>query len=1102
MRSAIAKRALGAAFFAATLSACYVQYSFEQEKIELDTLGEEVFKVWRKDAARSAENAELKTAMLDETHNEFVDAVNVIAPPDQLTEVNDFLSNLLTLIDDGIVPALTRKLTVILREAAQDLALLQALAAPSGPSPETFVSEDTQPNLLGYVTGFDQLVPFLRLQTRILLENDGFTDEGVRTFEEPEALSDLVRVLSNELASEPVAGEEPLAVTIRDLALVEDPAYNPPSNPAPAYAALFDGRGYPLAEVDANGVPVFPFTDTNGDGLADIENGAFVLQSGARVAIRPFAIDSDVNEPVTRDALGRAMTPSGPVFQYVDLHRTGLGFLMRQQYELSTKDTLYNMLGAFKTIMGTRSAVYTDEIGGYEGYPQEHPLMDMSHAAIHAIDTPGLPDMLQGVSEMSQRHPEDLAHLFWAIDNLIDILDEFPNAGMTDDQTLVYDLLPVLAEVAADPALWADVMDALRDPINRKTGAAFATMLSHKATKATPALGGSYDRCFQACKVGFDIGTASRFDCIRSCPMTEVFPEKMDFSAPEGGENNSAFQNFLHLLRDSEKLTYTMSIEQASFDGDPLPPVPALLELPDSAGAMVLSIAGRLDLADFVPGNLWTSELGELLVLLGVEEGSVASMVSTISELFGAHMDREPTPDQITRLFNQPDIKFETERVVLDPADPVCHDGYVMSAHLAPGLFHAEAAGMIDTMYPLASAFSEHRREDLLVRLMAVFHDHYAGNADLYRTKAGGQSPMKAANMRSYEPALKKIFEQGGLFEALNDFAIAQYETEQATGLPMTEALRQVVAKATAPGFYNRRGENFIIADDGRTISNASAMHHMIWAIDEGGKRLEGDPTARENLKDSVANMAKLMVGTVREDGAMPRFEDPGSVALTAHATSYFADRAREKQTQGTLSTWLTQDAVQSMEEFWRSRLLAAGVDLADKTLSDPNDKAIIDNFMGFLLGGVEGQVQVLVAIHQFLVQSIASEQWRPVARFLAGAIDPDRQWTVGDAYQDVPLVTLGALMLNKTLDADPDNTGIFLIHRGLDRPQFGDSPFTVVLDVIARYLSPDPSKESFTDAQDYAHFLTEMGDYMEDDVHGMERLYELVDRRVKDPEE
>ncbi len=1106
MRHNLVMRALLVALLALLISACHRQYSFEQKKVELDSLGEEIWKVWHKDAVRAAERAELKSAMLVEQHNVFVDAVDAIAPEPELSAVDAFMSNLLTLVDDGIVPGLTRKLIVILRDAADDVALLMALTAPTGPDAESFVSPDAAPNLMGYITGYPQLVPFLRFTTRIMLENDGFTDEGLRTFDEPAGISDLVRVLAYELKKPQTPNEEPLAVTLRDLTLVEDQAYEPAENPLPAFVALFDDRGYPLPARQADGTLGYPFTDTDSDGRADVDgNGEFVLQGGEAVALRAFAgaDEATVDEPVTRDAYGRAVGPSGPVFEYVDLHRTALGFLMRQFYRLSSQDAMYDMLQGFKLIMGQKQ-VYVDDItGGYEGYAQEQPLMEMSHALIHMIDTPGLPDLLEGTSELAKREPAKLAKLFWAMDNMIDVLNESPAYKLNDDETMVYDLLPYLSQLVADPALWADVMGALRSPISRRSGEAYATMIKFSDSNTVPAKDGPYDSCFQNCKSNFSIGTSSRFDCIRGCPMAEIFKQPTDFNAPESPTTISTFQKMQHLLRDASDIPYSMTIDNASINGDPLPEVPPLLALDAAGEAFMAAVAGNLNLADNIPAELWNSELGELLALFGLGPDDIAATVSTISDLFGAHLDVIPTPDQITRLFNQPDIRFETTEgtydIILDPADPECYDGYVMSKHLAYVLYQGEASGAIDALYPLAKAFSDHGREDLLLGMMIVMHDHYSSNKALYRTKAGGQSPMKASNMRSYEPAMVKVFEEGELFQALNDFAVAQEDVEQATGIPMTEALRQVLAKGLQPGFKNRRGEDWININDGRTVANATALHHLFAAMDEASLRLDASPEAREKLSDSVGTMAKIMVGTTRDPGGAPRFTDPGSLVFTAHATKYLADKAREKQANGQLSSWLTQDVLPDLEALWRSRTLAAAIDLADEAFSDPADKLIIEDFMTYLLGNSAGQTQALVATHQLVVQSIARDRWLPTAQFLSRAIDPDRQWAT-EPYGPVSMVTLVALLLKKTLDADPDNTGIFLIHRGLNRPQYQDAPFTIVLDVIARYLSPNPAAETFETPDDYRHFLIEMADYMGDDVHGMERLYELVDRRIKPP--
>lgn len=1087
---------------ATTLAACVVQYSFEQEKVETSTLGQELWTIWHRDAQRAVERPEQKTQMLVEQHNAFVDAVDAVAPPAELTAVNGFITNVLTLIDEGIVPALTRKVIVILREAAADVALLAGLATPAGPEAESLVSDIVAPNLLGYITGHPDLVSLLRFTTRVALSNDGFTDAGNRTFDEPAGVSDILRVLVRELRETPTASDdEPLAVTVRDLLLVEDSAYVSDVT-QPSYVALFDRRGFPLAATDLNGQVVYPFTDADGDGLADVDAmGEFVLQGGMSVALRPFApaSQSTIAEPVTRDAYGRAIGPSGPVFQYIDIERTALGFIVRQQHRLSGQDALYDLLQAFRLIMGSKQ-VHTDEIGGYEGYTADQPLMEMSHALVLMLDNPGTADLLDGMGELAARSPQALANLFWALDNMVDILNASSEYAMSDLETMAYDVLPLIAEIAADQELWKDVLHAMAHPVARRNGQAFATMLQYRDSNTVPVKDGPYDRCFQQCNSQFTLGTPSRFDCIRGCPMGEIFSEEVDYALPESPTNNSSFQKMQHLLRDTQGQPYSMTIERAAVNGRPLPDVPPLLHLEAAAEAFMAAVAGNLHLADKVPPQLWQSSFGELLDLLGVENGNVAALISTLSALFGAHLDVVPTPDQITRLFNQPDIKFETTEgsndVLLDPADPTCRDGYVMSQHYAYVLYQAEASGAVDALYPIAKAFSDHGREDLLLKLLNVLHDHYAHDASPYKTAAGAQSPMKAANLRSYEPAMRELFTNGRLFEALNDYMIAQQQMESATGIPLTEAMRQLVLMALQPA-NNYKGESYVNINDGRTIGNATALHHLFRAMDEAATRMKAEPAVQAGFDSSVGAYMKIVAGTTKLPGGEPQFADAGSVKFAAHASSYLADEFRARQQSGELSTWLHDDVLPSLEELWSGRMLAAFIDIADSALADDADKAVLDNFLTYLFGSPQGRTQVLIATHQLLVQSIARDRWQPTAQFLATVLDPDREWAT-EPFGRVPVVSLVMQMLKGSLDLDPDNTGIFMIHRGLNRPQFQDAPFTTIVDVIARYFSLNPADDTFRTSEDYRHFFVTMANYLEDDVHGLERLYELVDKRVK----
>ncbi len=1097
----------------AVLAGCQTEYDFERQEPELRTLGHELHAIWRKDAERAAENSEAKVAMLDDQYIPFVDAVDAMAPESELDAVNGFLQNMMTIVDEGFLPTLTRKIIVALREAAEDFSLLASLASPSGPAPEDFITPTAGPNFLGYATNFDQLPEVTSFASRAILENDGLTDEGRRTFDEPAAVSDLTRILVNEMRNlEPAKEGDSIALLVRDLLLVQDDRYSPEEATIPLWVAHYDDRGFPLAASDGNG-PTFPFVDRDGDGLADIDgNGNFVLQDGTAVVVRPFASDVTLEEGVTRDSIGRATLPGGAyAFEYVDLHRTGLGFLIRQFHGLAIKDTLYDMLTAFQSVLGTK-VVQSDDIGGYEGYDPDNPLMDLTYAAVNTLDFDGLGDLLEGFAELLDRHAGAIAALLWNVDNFIETVDRYPNAELGENSTMMADLTPHLNALASDPQLWADVMAALRDPVTEKTGEALATMIRHSNTDTVPAAGGPYDACFQQCQSNYSIGTLARYDCIRGCPNGELFSQATDFDAPESATTRSQLQQFMHLLRDTAGVPYEMNIEEASTNGNPLPELPPLIALPGAAEAMVASIAGNLDLADYVPDAVWNSDLGDLLNLLGIDSGNVAEMVATLSELFGTALDREPRPDQITRLFNQKNLRFETDSIVLDIAEPRCKDGYKMADHLAYGLYLAEASGTIDTVYPLAKAFSDHGREDIMTGIFVVLHDHYSSSEGLYQTAAGGASESRGANMRSFEPAMEEVFVANELFASLRQFAIAVERTEDSTGIPMEESMRRLVLRATDRNGFTAYGEmpgTPILLPDNRQISQPSRLDQIFAALDAASDRLDDEPEARERLGDAVGNLTELMIGADKDTNGIPRFKTPGSTALSINMVEYLATEVRKKEAEpGGVNQWVANDLVPMLVDFWGSRLLTALVDLASNTLSNDADRATLDAYIGYQFNSREGVAQMLMGTYQLLVQSVNTTRFKPIANFLADVLDPDREWDIepyqsanadGDAVttEDLPIVSLVGHILARTLQLDPENDGIFLIHRALDASN-GDAPIDVILDVIARYLSPNPSAETFESPDDYGAFFNEMSDYMQDDVHGLERLYEVVDMRAR----
>ena len=104
---------------------CVKEYDFERDVPERGTLGEELHRIWKKDAKRAPENPDSKTQMLEQRQAEFVTSVDTIAPGAMLRDIDLFFRELLDLVEEGVLPGITRKITVMLRDAADNDVLIK-----------------------------------------------------------------------------------------------------------------------------------------------------------------------------------------------------------------------------------------------------------------------------------------------------------------------------------------------------------------------------------------------------------------------------------------------------------------------------------------------------------------------------------------------------------------------------------------------------------------------------------------------------------------------------------------------------------------------------------------------------------------------------------------------------------------------------------------------------------------------------------------------------------------------------------------------------------------------------------------------------------------
>lgn len=1077
------------------LSSCIKEYDLERKSYERGTLGEELHAIWRKDTERSPKLPEKRTQLLDTRRDEFVQAVDTIAPENELAAINFFLQGTLTLVDDNSLPGMTRKVEVALQDAAQDAELMKALSDNSKPGVSEFISPIASPNILGYVTAYPKLGEFTKKSMQIVLDNDGFNDDGTISTTEPNGLSEIARTVSRLLGDvKPEVLEDSLAILVRDMLLKEDMRYAVNDATRAIYIVKYDRRGLPKANANNQGI-MPPFVDNNNDGLADLdERGQFVLNFGDQ--IDPFA---EVNaQNIARDAFGRASVNNEYLYEYVDLNNTGLGFLVREAYEMIAKNVFSDMMSAMRVIMGDMT-IQQDEQGPYQGFNVDNPLMDIAHALLNMIAIDGLPELMRGQATLFDKGAAELANIVAAFERMVEIADKYPDAKLKGNQTIAYDLSPTLHKITSDKALWASFMDALADPMTQKAGDAMATLISYKNTKASVELGDAYDMCFQGCESSHRLGTEARYTCIRSCPRDKIFQQKMDFSAPESPDNRSQLQAMWHLMWSLAGVPYKMETSEVLVNGRPQPLPPPLIELPGGAEAFLRAIAGNLDLSEHVPPELFSgNELGPILRAFGISSNNIAGLISLLSQFFGVKLDVKPKPSQLTRLFVKEDIAFRSEdgQLVLDLAEPIDADGYSISQHLADGLFEAEASGLVDAVYPMAKAFSDHNKEHLLLELFTIVHMHYPNDASLYKTKAGNNSVSNAANLRSYEPIMREVFQEGELLNAMYQLSRRLKLIKENQGIDLNESLRQMLNEATKPGFTRRNGDDYINIPGGRTLRDLSKLQVLIKGIDDIAERVKDDPEAEEKFSRAVGHLFDVVLKVERPDGQPPQFAKPGSMALASGVMNYMADRADKKRDAQQLEAWIKQDLYTIIEDVWGSRLFAGLVLLGEQILKDDDNRRVLDEFTAYLLNAPRGRENVTLMAYSLVLRATNVKVWVPLAKFLNRVLDPDRDWGTGDNLSKLPIWSHGALMLKRTLEVDEDETGLRLINRGLDKRTTEDPPFSVLVDVIGDYFREDPTQTGPYSAEDYRLFFTRMAAWLGDDKYGMEQVYDLVEKR------
>lgn len=1089
---------------------CVEEYDLKGSVPERGTLGEELHDQWVKDTRRGAVDPEERTELLENRREEFVSGVDRAVPEDKIGELNEVLLAFLPLVEDGYYPAVTRRVPGALDEAIADEELMEALEAPPPYRSSEFVAPGLRGQIFEEFAHYDRLAELTGYSGDLLLAHEGLDDDGEPQMGSPTGYRDLL-IAANELADADPADHrsDRWGPLFRDLLTQTDSRYAEGGAQKTRRIALFDDRGVPVVRRDEQGDPMAPFVDNDSDGGADIDDrGRFVLDDGEALTVPPLSNEPIDHASLDRGAFGRVENHTGEtVFRYLDVGNTALVYLLRTFGRLVERDVVSEVALSVDELFGPTVAA-EDDRGTYRGYPEDHPLVDLFDAVISSAAIDELAVATGVLARWLDRHSDRVAHGAHAAGEAADVFAEDDGIDLADEQTLFYDQLDVMREITADPELFADVVDALGEPVVAHTGDAMTTLIEYRDADVVPEEDGPYNQCFYSCKAAHDIGTIDRLECIRDCPNDELFSEPTDFDADESPDNRSQYQRLFHLLRDTAGVPYELVIEdlQEPWLGLDAEDLPVMFRLPGAAEAFIRSVAGELYIGDYITEEFDDSALGVLVDLLenitggAVDDDSVVNIISLFSSEFGTQLDPYPTPDQVTRLFNQSDLRIDYETsdgdIVIDITDPECKDGYVMADHLAEGLFTAEASGLIDAIYPLAGAFAKHDREDLLARLFVEIHYHYSGQTNLYMDADGNPSPMEGSNLVSAEPALQEVFDDGEFFRALRTIAESTGQMTDDEGVAVVERIRQLLHRLIRNDQgYRPRSEPFQIErPDGTVIDDPSRLEVIVDRLPELLDRIEDDDI-RDRLDDAADELFDVVLSVEEIDDDHYEFRPEATVALISDVFRFLGIRAESLTRRGRFDDWFNEDAPQTFQDLISSRGFYAAMELVEAFYEDDQGRQLADDVSLYLTDDIDRSEHLAVAVYGLFVRLLDPQQRMPITRFVAGVFDPERQVEV-EPHSEISNGRLAAMFMSVLPDYDEEGYFLDIVARGSRTGSDHDSTWGMLSRLLVRYFSSDPTGEGPLSRDDRADALRRIGDWFHDDLHGAERFYQLVEQR------
>ncbi len=948
----------------ATVTACAPAYDPVRIGVDEGTLGRRIVTLMCKRLAFQADPTDVRGDRYRETcrnggavpegapativaltaHRErIIKAIDAIVPEDVYDPLQAYLTSgaILGLYDDDTMAQAVASLGELLTEIGADDAAMAAFARQGVRAGYRPVPQAIGP--AGPLTGSPHLRAVLDHVLPTLLQ-------GGRAHAEWNALlAALSATLRDAAAPADALSPTRVAAIASTFLLSEHPDLG---EATPLTMVRRDRRGIAQVALVDDQVPA-PFVDLDGDLLADVDGGGrFVDASGAPLAApSPFPTAWDV---ATRDDRERAVDDAGrPIYVYFDADRTLIGAMGHDQRALLDPDkgTALDFLRGAALLLGERAAKTRVFDSGatlpYRGWDTDagSPLLDLAHAFAQLLRDPAAHDVLALVEELVTNHQAATARLLEAAVAAARLGDAHPEAQILADAPLWDDLVPLLRQIASNPALMRDVMLALRRPEVRQLASRFQELMTHN----------------------------DRFDIASDQTVTGAFSTMPDRAQPDSGFNRSLFQRLLHVINDTNGAvecskagaqlrdpstglplhTFQNACDFYRINNMAVFYLQTMVYAKDAAGNYLCETpAGAF-------GNTQTATTPEGCAALGRRPRPKASfnynwpvLVRPLIAAQGGDAYLEQT-STITGLRTHPTTQALNRALLLVPRPQLLNDlsepsrdkfGELIGTKHAGTLPVWEKNNFFDQIRPVVQAFADHSAEQVFVDLLAVLHKHWssAQSTSTQHTNPAGPNYTLGSNAKSFEPLVIAVM-QSDLWPALTETA-----TELNAITVNGKAFAAILAASgrflttPLPGLADRRGTTTTTTSDGRPVTTLTPFHLLADAQVRKRAHLGAHPELAAAWTDSVPELVDLWFRGEQASGTW-RFKNPRVVATTRGLTALLRGRLDEHDGAGDRAAWLSTDLPRKLEDFFTHPLVAAAADLIEVQTANPEGRRALE---------------------------------------------------------------------------------------------------------------------------------------------------------------